>query len=57
MRSPTFHKTLNRLSETGFRVFFLTCLLFAVLSGLYNVWLSLGEIAVVLVGVWYRDRD
>ena len=49
MRSPTFHKTLTRLTETGFRVFFCICLLFAVLSGLYNVWLSLGEIAVVLL--------
>lgn len=48
MRSPTFHKTLTRLTETGFRVFFVTCLLFAALSGLYNVWLSLAEIALIL---------
>lgn len=49
MRPQTFHKTLSRLTETGFRVFFATCLIFAVLTGLFNVWLSLGEIAVILI--------
>ncbi|MGM9578269.1 MAG: DHH family phosphoesterase [Evtepia sp.] len=49
MRPQTIHKTLSQITETGFRVFFATCLVFAVLTGLFNVWLSLGEIAVVLI--------
>jgi c-di-AMP phosphodiesterase-like protein len=49
MRSQTFSKVLSRLTETGFRVFFFACLAFAILSGFYNVWLSLAEIGVVLV--------
>lgn len=48
MRQQTFHKALSHLTETGFRVFFAACLVFAVLTGLFNVWLSLAEIAVVL---------
>ncbi|MDO4515686.1 MAG: DHH family phosphoesterase [Bacillota bacterium] len=48
MRQQTFHKALSHLTETGFRVFFAVCLVFAVLTGLFNVWLSLAEIAVVL---------
>ena len=49
MRPQTIHKTLAQITETGFRVFFAICLVFAVLTGLFNVWLSLGEIAVVLI--------
>ena len=48
MRPQTFNKALSRLTETGFRVFFFACLIFAVLTALYNVWLSLAEIAAVL---------
>ena len=48
MRQQTFHKALSHLTETGFRAFFAACLVFAVLTGLFNVWLSLAEIAVVL---------
>lgn len=49
MRPQTFNKALSRLTETGFRVFFFACLVFAVLTALYNVWLSLAEIAAVLL--------
>lgn len=48
MRQQTFHKALSHLTETGFRVFFAACLVFAVLTGLFNVWLCLAEVAVVL---------
>lgn len=48
MRPQTFHKALTHLTETGFRVFFAICLVFSVLTGLFNVWLSLAEVALVL---------
>lgn len=49
MRSQSVHKTLLRLTGVGFRVFFALCLVFAVATAYYNLWLSLGEIAAVLV--------
>lgn len=49
MRPQTFSKALSRLTETGFRVFFFACLLFAALTAVFNIWLSLAEIAAVIV--------
>lgn len=48
MKTPPASKALNKLTETGFRVFFFLCLVFAVLSAIYNFWLALGEIAAIL---------
>lgn len=49
MKVPPASKALNKLTETGFRVFFFLCLVFAVLSALYNFWLALGEIGAILL--------
>jgi len=49
MGSQTVHSTLTRITGQGFRVFFALCLAFAVITACFNLWLSLGEIAVVLV--------
>lgn len=49
MKQQSFHHALSHLTETGFRVFLFTSLIFAVVTGLYNVWLSLGEVTVVLI--------
>ena len=49
MGSQTVHKTLSRLTGTGFKAFFALCFVFAVATAYYNLWLSLAEIAVVLV--------
>ncbi len=53
MRPQTFHKDLNHISETAFRAFFAICLAFAVLTGMFSVWLCLAEIALVLVVYLY----
>ncbi|MCF0123220.1 MAG: DHH family phosphoesterase [Ruminiclostridium sp.] len=55
MQQQTFHQTISRLTGLGFRVFFGTCLLFAVLTGLFNVWLSVAEVAVVLALYLYLN--
>ena len=44
MRQQTFQKALSRLTDTGFRLFFVTGLVFAVLTGLYNIWLCMAEL-------------
>lgn len=49
MDKPTVHSTLSRITGQGFVVFFVLCLAFAVITARYNLWLSLAEIAVVLV--------
>lgn len=49
MRQQTFQKALSRLTDTGFRLFFVTGLVFAVLTGLYNIWLCMAELVVLLV--------
>ena len=49
MRPQTFQKSLSRLTDTGFRAFFALCLVFAVLTGLFDPALCLGEIAAVLL--------
>ena len=49
MGSQTVQSTLSRLTGQGFRVFFALCLAFAVITACFNVWLSLGELALVLV--------
>ena len=53
MRPQTFHKTLVHLTEIGFRAFFLICLAFAGLTALFNVWLALAELALVLIVYLY----
>ena len=49
MRQQTFQKALSRMTETGFRLFFVACLLFAGLSAIYNVWLCLIELIIILI--------
>ena len=49
MRQQTFQKALSRLTDTGFRLFFVTGLVFAVLTGLYNIWLCMAELVILLV--------
>ena len=49
MKQQSFHHALSHLTETSFRSFLFTSLIFAVLTGLYNIWLALGEIAAVLI--------
>ena len=39
MRQQTFQKALSRMTETGVRLFFAACLLFALLTAIYNIWL------------------
>lgn len=64
MRQQTFQKALSRMTGTGFRLFFAACLLFAGLTAIYNVWLCLVELALVLVlylyfqvGIVRRKKD
>ena len=37
MRQQTFQKALSRMTETGVRLFFAACLLFALLTAIYNI--------------------
>ena len=53
MRPQTFHKTLIHLTEIGFRAFFIICLAFAALSALFNIWLGLAELVLVLIVYFY----
>ena len=48
MRPQTFSKVLSRLTGTGFRVFFSTCLVFAGISAYFSLWVCLVELAVIL---------
>lgn len=64
MRQQTFQKALSRMTETGFRLFFVACLLFAGLTALYNVWLCLAELILVLIlylyfqtGIAHRRKE
>ena len=43
------HSTLSRITGQGFLVFFVLSLAFAVITACFNIWVSLGEIAVVLI--------
>lgn len=49
MRQQTFQKALSRMTETGFRLFFVACLLFAGLTAIYNLWLCLAELVLILI--------
>ena len=49
MRQQTFQKALSRMTETGVRLFFATCLLFALLTAIYNIWLCLAELVLILL--------
>lgn len=49
MRTQSFTKTVSSLTDTGRRVMIVTCLVFAVLTAFFNLWLALGELAAVLV--------
>ena len=49
MDKPTVHSSLSRLTGQGFLVFFVLCLAFSVLTAVYNLWLSLLEILLVLI--------
>lgn len=47
------NKTLTRLLEPGFRVYFAVSLVFAGISAYFNVWLALGEALAILLLYWY----
>ena len=49
MRQQTFQKALSRMTETGVRLFFAACLLFALLTAIYNIWLCLAELVLILL--------
>ena len=55
MGSQSVHSSLSRLTGQGFLVFFVLCLAFSVLTAVYNLWLSLLEILLVLIlAVFFR---
>ena len=37
------------MTETGVRLFFAACLLFALLTAIYNIWLCLAELVLILL--------
>ena len=49
MRQQSFQKALSKMTETGFRLFFVASLLFAGLTACYNRWLCLAELVLVLI--------
>ena len=49
MRQQTFQKAPSRRTETGVRLFFAACLLFALLTAIYNIWLCLAELVLILL--------
>lgn len=49
MRQQTFQKALSRMTEGGFRLFFVASLLFAGLTALYNPWLCLAELILIFI--------
>lgn len=53
MRQQSFQKALSLMTETGFRLFFVASLLFAGLTALYNHWLCLAELGLVLILYFY----
>ena len=55
MGSQSVHSALSRLTGQGFLVFFFLCMGFSVLTAVYNLWLSLLEIILVLVlAIFFR---
>ena len=49
MGSQSVHSTLSRITGQGFLVYFVLSLVFAVITACFNLWMSLGELALVLI--------